>query len=58
MGQSSETRARYRSLGRLGDGQGVIAGRGWVIGDRVVFAERHRVRIPVIGTDGRPERRR
>jgi conjugative relaxase-like TrwC/TraI family protein len=53
-----EARSRYRALGRLGDGGLVIAGREWAIGDRVVFAERHRVRVPVIRADGRPEHRR
>ena len=55
---NQEARTRYRSLGRLGDGAVVIAGKEWALGDRVVFAERHRVRVPVIGADGQPQRRR
>jgi hypothetical protein len=50
-------RVEYGSLGRLSDPRVVVGGKEWALGDRVVFAEQHRARMPVVGEGGRVELR-
>ena len=48
-------RVEYGRLGRLSDPHVVLGGKEWAVGERVVFAEQHRARMPVVGEGGRVE---
>ena len=50
-------RVEYGRLGRLSDPRVVLGGKEWAVGERVVFAEQHRARMPVVGDGGRVELR-